>query len=191
MTKESGVETRVIGWYHSHPHITVGPSHVDVRTQASYQMMDEHFVGLIFSVFFEEKSTKHGRIQMTAFQSTYNQSSTSYQELPVPVHVSESHFTPEFKALQRLVELQIKLHDEELISYLAVMKEFSVDGHVSPLVSLHSSAVYTKALCRIMEHSCSPLLQSLNDLSDNLDTKLAAMQEEKEALLKELNELGD
>jgi BRCA1/BRCA2-containing complex subunit 3 len=32
--RESGVGTRVIGWYHSHPHITVLPSHVDVRTQA-------------------------------------------------------------------------------------------------------------------------------------------------------------
>ena len=26
---------RVLGWYHSHPHITVLPSHVDVRTQVS------------------------------------------------------------------------------------------------------------------------------------------------------------
>ena len=31
----TGVLTRIIGWYHSHPHITVHPSHVDVRTQVS------------------------------------------------------------------------------------------------------------------------------------------------------------
>lgn len=31
---ETGTLTRVVGWYHSHPHITVHPSHVDVRTQA-------------------------------------------------------------------------------------------------------------------------------------------------------------
>lgn len=37
--------------YHSHPHITVLPSHVDVRTQAMYQGLDEGFIGLIFSVF--------------------------------------------------------------------------------------------------------------------------------------------
>lgn len=30
---QTGVLTRIIGWYHSHPHITVHPSHVDVRTQ--------------------------------------------------------------------------------------------------------------------------------------------------------------
>jgi BRCA1/BRCA2-containing complex subunit 3 len=52
---------RVIGWYHSHPHITVWPSHVDVRTQAMYQMMDPGFVGLVFSVFNQDKNTKQNR----------------------------------------------------------------------------------------------------------------------------------
>ncbi len=43
------------GRYHSHPHITVLPSHVDVRTQASYQMLDRNFVGLIISAFNEAR----------------------------------------------------------------------------------------------------------------------------------------
>ena len=42
---------QVLGWYHSHPHITVWPSHVDVGTQADYQLMDSNFIGLIFSCF--------------------------------------------------------------------------------------------------------------------------------------------
>jgi hypothetical protein len=46
-----GQTTRVIGWYHSHPHLAVVPSHVDVNTQAMYQQLDSAFVGLIFSVF--------------------------------------------------------------------------------------------------------------------------------------------
>nr|ACR35214.1 unknown [Zea mays] len=60
--------TRVIGWYHSHPHITVLPSHVDVRTQAMFQLLDTGFVGLIFSCFSED-AQKVGKIQVTAFQS--------------------------------------------------------------------------------------------------------------------------
>lgn len=68
MTAATGKLTRVIGWYHSHPHITVMPSHVDVRTQAMYQMLDPGFVGLIFSCFSED-STNVGRIQAIAFQS--------------------------------------------------------------------------------------------------------------------------
>ena len=37
--------------YHSHPHITVLPSHVDLKTQAAYQMLDDGFVGIIISAF--------------------------------------------------------------------------------------------------------------------------------------------
>ncbi|XP_057772649.1 uncharacterized protein LOC130992140 [Salvia miltiorrhiza] len=68
MTTETGTTTRVIGWYHSHPHITVLPSHVDVRTQAMYQLLDSGFIGLIFSCFSED-AQKVGRIQVIAFQS--------------------------------------------------------------------------------------------------------------------------
>ncbi|KAL8537532.1 hypothetical protein ACS0TY_012599 [Phlomoides rotata] len=68
MTLETGTTTRVIGWYHSHPHITVLPSHVDVRTQAMYQLLDSGFIGLIFSCFSED-ALKVGRIQVIAFQS--------------------------------------------------------------------------------------------------------------------------
>ncbi|GBG88295.1 hypothetical protein CBR_g46861 [Chara braunii] len=68
LTAVTGRRTRVIGWYHSHPHITVLPSHVDVRTQGMYQMLDEGFVGLIFSCFSEDASLT-GRVQAIAFQS--------------------------------------------------------------------------------------------------------------------------
>src|SRR4051812_3056632 len=78
--KKTGKRTRVIGWYHSHPHITVFPSHVgsyevsginshsefglsslkifqrqthdlDLRTQESQQLMDPRFCGIIISCF--------------------------------------------------------------------------------------------------------------------------------------------
>jgi len=51
ITKEFGCRTRVVGWYHSHPHITCLPSHVDLRTQLQYQGMESLFIGLIFAVF--------------------------------------------------------------------------------------------------------------------------------------------
>ncbi|NXJ76551.1 BRCC3 deubiquitinase, partial [Trogon melanurus] len=74
----TGRPMRVVGWYHSHPHITVWPSHVDVRTQAMYQMMDQGFVGLIFSCFIEDKNTKTGRILYTCFQSIQAQKSSDH-----------------------------------------------------------------------------------------------------------------
>jgi BRCA1/BRCA2-containing complex subunit 3 len=42
---------------------------LDVRTQAMYQMMDEGFIGLIFSVFNQDKASKQSRFQVTCFQS--------------------------------------------------------------------------------------------------------------------------
>jgi BRCA1/BRCA2-containing complex subunit 3 len=89
MTAASGKMTRVIGWYHSHPHITVMPSHVDVRTQGTYQMLDSGFVGLIFSCFSED-SNKVGRIQAIAFQCQDGRTSKS-----VPVWSSSPSNVPE------------------------------------------------------------------------------------------------
>lgn len=82
MTLETGRTTRVIGWYHSHPHITVLPSHVDVRTQAMYQLLDSGFIGLIFSCFNEDQY-KVGRIQVTAFQSLDGKQNHVLRPVPV------------------------------------------------------------------------------------------------------------
>lgn len=88
MTVETGRTTRVIGWYHSHPHITVLPSHVDVRTQAMYQLLDSGFIGLIFSCFNEDQY-KVGRIQVTAFQSLDGKQSNVLRPVPVsPINKS-------------------------------------------------------------------------------------------------------
>ncbi|KAL6972840.1 hypothetical protein U1Q18_027014 [Sarracenia purpurea var. burkii] len=88
MTSATGRTTRVIGWYHSHPHITVLPSHVDVRTQAMYQLLDSGFIGLIFSCFSEDVH-KVGRIQVIAFQSLDGKQNHMLRAVPLsPVHKS-------------------------------------------------------------------------------------------------------
>jgi BRCA1/BRCA2-containing complex subunit 3 len=43
--------SNLIGWFHSHPNITVFPSHVDIKTQLSLQSLGDRFVGLIISCF--------------------------------------------------------------------------------------------------------------------------------------------
>jgi hypothetical protein len=45
------------------------PSHVDVNTQAMYQLLEPGFVGLIFSVFNRDASTKGHSVSATAFQA--------------------------------------------------------------------------------------------------------------------------
>jgi len=112
LSTELGVQTRVIGWYHSHPHLAVVPSTVDVNTQAMYQQMDSGFVGLIFSAFNAgrvvpgvatgaqalDKDGNHlvsmgnlehaGRIQVTCFQSKYVDGEGRNVPPPPPQRVS-------------------------------------------------------------------------------------------------------
>jgi len=157
---------RVIGWYHSHPRITVWPSHVDVQTQAMYQMMDERFIGLIFSVFNQEKNTKQNRIQVTCFQSI-NQSPEGeppqLMRLEIPLHITpvDSISRP---CMEALVSLPRILSQEEAESYQQASNATDMDL----LSQVHNGAVFTKSLCHIMEVMSGPFLQTLeNRLQQN------------------------
>jgi BRCA1/BRCA2-containing complex subunit 3 len=55
VSSSTGLPTRVVGWYHSHPHITVLPSHVDVNTQVCihafvFAGMVVHVAGRLFAI---------------------------------------------------------------------------------------------------------------------------------------------
>ncbi|NWZ84094.1 BRCC3 deubiquitinase, partial [Poecile atricapillus] len=102
----TGRPMRVVGWYHSHPHITVWPSHVDVRTQAMYQMMDQGFVGLIFSCFIEDKNTKTGRILYTCFQSIQAQKSSDTTFLLPALEVKPSGLHLTIKIQDKNVDMK-------------------------------------------------------------------------------------
>ncbi|XP_011500488.1 PREDICTED: lys-63-specific deubiquitinase BRCC36-like isoform X1 [Ceratosolen solmsi marchali] len=81
LTKELHKTMRVIGWYHSHPHITICPSQIDINTQQLYQTMERSFVGLIFSVFSEDQTTKEQEVMLTCFQSCHGSS----KEIPLEI----------------------------------------------------------------------------------------------------------
>lgn len=98
MTATIGKTTRVIGWYHSHPHITVLPSHVDVRTQAMFQLLEPGFVGLIFSCFSED-AQKVGKIQVIAFQSLDGTQRAIVPVITDPVIDLESSWSSSDKSL--------------------------------------------------------------------------------------------
>ena len=85
LSKETGQQTRVIGWYHSHPNITPYPSHVDLGTQAMYQFIETGWVGLIFSVFHTDQR-KNGRMELHCFQ-THISSSGAQEHTKVPVGI--------------------------------------------------------------------------------------------------------
>ncbi|XDA90617.1 hypothetical protein R6Z07F_020221 [Ovis aries] len=166
----TGRPMRVVGWYHSHPHITVWPSHVDVRTQAMYQMMDQGFVGLIFSCFIEDKNTKTGRVLYTCFQSIQAQKSSEsprgprdfwsssqhisiegqkeeerYERIEIPIHIVP-HVTIGKVCLESAVELPKILCQEEQDAYRRIHSL----THLDSVTKIHNGSVFTKNLCSQM-----------------------------------------
>ncbi|XP_078520206.1 lys-63-specific deubiquitinase BRCC36 [Lissotriton helveticus] len=181
LAEMTGRPMRVVGWYHSHPHITVWPSHVDVRTQAMYQMMDQGFVGLIFSCFIEDKNTKTGRILYTCFQSVQAQKSSEYERIEVPIHVVP-HDTIGKVCLESAVELPKILCQEEQDAY----RRIHGLTHLDSVTKIHNGSVFTKNLCSQMSAISGPLLQWLEDRLEQNNLRLQELQREKEQLLQEL-----
>uniref|UniRef100_A0A8C6YRK0 BRCA1/BRCA2-containing complex subunit 3 n=1 Tax=Nothoprocta perdicaria TaxID=30464 RepID=A0A8C6YRK0_NOTPE len=181
LAEMTGRPMRVVGWYHSHPHITVWPSHVDVRTQAMYQMMDQGFVGLIFSCFIEDKNTKVGRILYTCFQSIQAQKSSEYERIEIPIHVVP-HETIGKVCLESAVELPKILCQEEQDAYRRIHSL----THLDSVTKIHNGSVFTKNLCSQMSAISGPLLQWLEDRLEQNKQRVQELQQEKEQLLEEL-----
>ncbi|XP_047572873.1 lys-63-specific deubiquitinase BRCC36 isoform X2 [Lutra lutra] len=205
----TGRPMRVVGWYHSHPHITVWPSHVDVRTQAMYQMMDQGFVGLIFSCFIEDKNTKTGRVLYTCFQSIQAQKSSEsphgprdfwsssqhisiegqkeeerYERIEIPIHIVP-HVTIGKVCLESAVELPKILCQEEQDAYRRIHSL----THLDSVTKIHNGSVFTKNLCSQMSAVSGPLLQWLEDRLEQNQQHLQQLQQEKEELVQELSSL--
>nr|XP_046173510.1 lys-63-specific deubiquitinase BRCC36 isoform X2 [Oncorhynchus gorbuscha] len=213
----TGRPMRVVGWYHSHPHITVWPSHVgknqstplphqfhnfsfhchgklfqlvclrhsfsttDVRTQAMYQMMDQGFVGLIFSCFIEDKNTKTGRVLYTCFQSIQAQKGSEYERIEIPIHVVP-HEAIGKVCLESAVELPRILCQEEQDTYRKIHSLTLLD----PITKIHNGSVFTKNLCSQMSAVSGPLLQWLEDRLEQNRQSVIELQLEKERLTQEL-----
>ncbi|KAG0317607.1 BRCA1 BRCA2-containing complex, subunit 3 [Linnemannia gamsii] len=113
ITKATGKTTRVIGWYHSHPHITVFPSHVDLRTQLSQQLMDSRFIGMIVSCFNKDSELSN-KIQVTCFQSRPDDSGCQHIKLPFSV-LNENPL--DSLTLPKLLEIPERIFDEQRQSF--------------------------------------------------------------------------
>eukprot|EP00299_Pterocystis_sp_00344_P018138 c9062_g1_i1.p1 GENE.c9062_g1_i1~~c9062_g1_i1.p1 ORF type:complete len:234 (-),score=56.06 c9062_g1_i1:741-1442(-) len=168
---------RVIGWYHSHPHITIHPSHIDLATQESYQQLNKNFVGLIFSVYNDNSSTKQGCLQVTAFQST-TLSETDRQIVAEYIPISflstgagEQHF------MIRLIELQQTLLKEEAIAFTAAVGKPDDWTTVHPLQLHHHSSVYLKSLCTVTDVGLLPLLHLIDCKIDRAQKELATLRQ--------------
>ncbi|XP_036025512.1 lys-63-specific deubiquitinase BRCC36-like [Onychomys torridus] len=182
--EQTGRPLRVVGWYHSHPHITVWPSHVDIHTQAMYQMMDQGFVGLIFACFIEDKTSKTGRVLYTCFQSVQDPKSSEYERIEIPIHIVP-HTTIGKVCLKSAIELPRILCQEEQDAYRKIHRL----THLDSVTKIHNGSVFTKHLCSQMSIVSGPLLQWLENRLEQNQQRLQELEQEKEGLMEELSPL--
>lgn len=103
---ETGVRTYVVGWYHSHPRITVAPSIIDLGTQLNFQQhVESGWVGLIASVFHAEAATQRSYSALHSFQSG---PSKEYVKVPMTV-VPQSEFFPTTRPIAALTDTAPRL----------------------------------------------------------------------------------
>ncbi|XP_011312009.1 lys-63-specific deubiquitinase BRCC36 isoform X2 [Fopius arisanus] len=163
---------RVIGWYHSHPHITVFPSHVDVGTQATYQMMDSGFVGLIFSVFSEGKDTKEQEIYLMCFQSRNNEA------VEIPLQIVYTNEISD-RCLKTMIEVsRILIQEEESAAD-------SCENITDILATIYNDAVKTRQFTHITDIITRPLIQTLESRLETNRTRAKQLRKELQ-LLKQL-----
>ena len=121
------IGARVVGWYHSHPHITVLPSHVDSRTQGSLQSLGSGFVGLIFEAFSNDPRTGIGSLNAIAFQSDYNSSNSSWEYHTIPMDMSsEEAITRLFPPKANLCSNQQASKSVQARGILALVKQLEL-----------------------------------------------------------------
>ena len=56
LSQQINQKSNLIGWFHSHPNITIFPSHVDLRSQHNLQTLGVDFIGIIISCYSRDSS---------------------------------------------------------------------------------------------------------------------------------------
>lgn len=184
LAAEVGKPLRVVGWYHSHPHITVWPSHVDLATQSMYQRMDASFVGIIFAVFLTDQSTKAPSVQITCFQSINEGASQSRIEIEMEIVTNtDSLLTNNFETLTQLPTILKEEEDE------AFNNEISYDDTDDIVTKQHNAAVRTIAIGHIVDKMSRPMLEGL--VARNLlnSIRLKALKKQHQQMMSKLENM--
>ncbi|XP_065185229.1 lys-63-specific deubiquitinase BRCC36-like [Sycon ciliatum] len=189
----SGRQHRVIGWYHSHPHITSMPSHVDCGTQFTIQRMDKDFIGIIISCFHTKTPSEPyhrvamtdavDRVQVTCFQAA--ETRHGHVSCHVPLDITPTAAPSQLLADQ-LVQIPNLLFKEEQSSLEASLAQ---TGDKDVIALLQNISVYTQALCSIMDIFAIPMLHSLQSCLSEYERRKVSLRKEKQDLEKRLKVL--
>ena len=175
---------QVLGWYHSHPHITVHPSHVDLRTQLNYQALDKSFIGLIFSVFNADPVQSQDTREVVAFQTRETDSGSTCRYIALQAVANMMGQGTEAvpgSVLSALASIPTILMEEEL-------EEYSKAGGGDVL--LHNTALVVAALEEQGRLVAGHSLQALRASLELAKQRTGQLTERKQRVMEQLQGLG-
>ena len=109
--------------------------------------MEPTFIGLIFSCF-NDAPDGVCRVEMTSFRTAADGTRI---EVPVAVDAANVHSRSTLAALSAIP--QIFFTEEETL-----FRQAQAVKHGEPLISVHNGAVYTAAVCRLLDQVCEHVL---------------------------------
>ncbi|CAO3639476.1 unnamed protein product [Cunninghamella echinulata] len=206
-SKQIGRTRIVIGWYHSHPHITVFPSHIDLQTQYSQQMMDEHFFGIIISCFDKSEDNSH-RIQTICFQSQPNDRNILTQvHIPLDIQPTDTFFPDTLRSLTKVPSLIYEEYNKEFDKFTKTIQYHNYNNsnnNASPLKNnnqniddfnnknspnhfncMYNANVYAQSIIQLVDTTIIPSTYLMNLRAQHIEQEIKRLQELKKQLLLE------
>ncbi|KAI9360407.1 JAB1/Mov34/MPN/PAD-1 ubiquitin protease-domain-containing protein [Zopfochytrium polystomum] len=197
--------TFVVGWAHSHPHITVFPSAVDLRCQNDQQMLDRRFFGLILSCFNEFDGGAQ-RSQLTCFQAYADESGIqtwvkcdalrgsllfrSRREVPVFIKPTSYLSLEGLRQFIRIPEIFMTVRsyspgrkkidlasqeEKEFFQNVLTDQELASDIEKKIIMSYHSG-LYIKTITLLVDKLCGPMLRLINERNERNKEEIRRLQ---------------
>lgn len=176
LEKEHKVGVNVVGWYHSHPKITIPPSTVDLNTQFSQQYQGP-FVGLIISCFNND-NTNTNKINFIAFQT--KRENGMNQPLYIDIDyiyendVLANNLSNVANSANTFANILKNLLLEEEDQYKKDSALIEKDDYINNLIV---SSNRQTLLGKIIQNVSSPFISSLNSEIDNMRNYLAHLRD--------------
>jgi BRCA1/BRCA2-containing complex subunit 3 len=183
MNEGEKLQLNVIGWYHSHPHLIVSPSTVDLRTQLNMQQLDPRFFGIIFSCFNQEDNVQ--RLNITCFQSSLIDTCPGHLEIPLIITSDNSNLD---YSLYQLTELPNILFSEEKNSFEESLQNKDISNEIdssmaNKLTYQHNSFIYMEGISNIVDKLSMPIYQNIEAINHKLKNDIEKLEERKKNLM--------
>ncbi|KAI8974723.1 JAB1/Mov34/MPN/PAD-1 ubiquitin protease-domain-containing protein [Pilobolus umbonatus] len=188
--QKTGQPMVVVGWYHSHPHITVFPSHVDLNTQYTQQFMDDRFFGIIISCF--DSSSHHAeKTSITCFQSL-SSLQNNHKRVNIPLEIIPCSVNDVYSLYSRLPTLIHEEHQREyhaavdsIIYDLKASKQLNEKNQNLPgsMTQLYNTSVYGQSISSVIDTIIIPLAHIMDSKSKQMQTEMDALTAYKKKLL--------